>query len=476
MSNLIYSPPGVYVAEDALPVPNLGTTVALPPSRLAIVGPAVGYQTTTVAIQLNATTAVTLSNLGVISGSIAVANLSGTAFTVTTDYTVVQSGSPAAEAVTTIARVNGGAITDGQIVYVTYNYADSTYFQPFTSSDFDTIQERFGAALNATTGAINSPLTLAAKIAMEQGLREVVLLPTSGSTTSQVTRTQLSTAYGLLDARDDVGIVVPLTVGISGTDASPGDTTNVASDLKLHVENAATNGNYRIGILGLDKSASRNHGTIATGANSRRVVVAYPNVLNWYNGYLGKTVEIDGYYHAVALAAMLASRDPQEPLTRKAVRSFSSIPARVLSTMTTSAKNTLSGAGVAVTEQTSDNRLLVRHGVSTATSSVFVREVSITRAKDAMIRMIFRSLDQSGLIGSATNDETPVRLRSIVDGVLTTAVDASMIVAYSNLKVRVSATDPTAMEVKFAYRPSYPLNFVNVSFSINTVTGNTQEV
>lgn len=476
MANLIYSPPGVYVAEDALPVPNLGTTVALPPARLAIVGPAIGYQSVTEAIKLNGTTAAPLTQLGAVSGSIVVTSLTGSAYTINTDYTVVQTGTPAAEAVTTIARVNGGTIVDGSIVYVTYNHTDSSYTQPYISNDFDEIQSRFGSAINTTTGAINSPLTLAAKIAMEQGVRELILLPTSGSTTSQVTRTQLSNAYVLLDARDDVGIVVPLTVGITGTDLSPGDTTNVGLDLKSHVETAATNGNYRIGILGLDKAAVRTHSTIATGIGSKRVMLAYPNILNWYNGYLSKNIELDGYYLAAAYGGMIASRDPQEPLTRKAVRSFTSIPARVLSTMTTTAKNTLSSAGVAVTEQATDGRLVVRHGVSTSNTTVFVREVSITRAKDTMIRLIYQGLDQSGLIGSATSDETPIRLRSIVDGVLDQAVANGMIVDFTNLKVRTSASDPTAMEVKFAYRPSYPLNYVNVAFSINTLTGNPQEV
>ena len=52
---------------------------------------------------------------------------------------------------------------------------------------------------------------------------------------------------------------------------------------------------------------------------------------------------------------------------------------------------------------------------------------------------------------------------------------SGLFTAFSSLIVRVSEADATAILVKFAYRPTYPLNYITVSFSINTVTGNQQE-
>lgn len=473
--NLVYQPPGVYIAEDALPVPNLGTQVALPPSRVCLVGPSVGYQPFTEAVQLIATTAVTLSNAGISSSSIVVKTLAGITLTLAVDYTIAQTGTPAEEAGTTITRVGGGAIADGQTVYVTYNYTNSAYYLPYVSSDFDEIQSRYGSALNTTTGAVTSPLTLAAKLVMEQGTREMILLPTKGSTVNLVSTAQLTAAYAQLEARDDVGIVVPLPVGIIGTDLSVGDTTNAATDLKTHVEAASNGGNYRIGIYGLDKGATRSHDTIATAVASKRVMVVYPNILNWFNGYININSELDGYYLAAAYAGMFNSRQAQEPLTRKGVRSFSSIPSRIFSAMTSSFKNNLSDKGVAVAEQTADGRMVVRHGVTTDRTSVLTREASIIRAKDTLLRLIFVSLDRSGVIGSPLDNETPVRVRGLVDGALQQALAAGLMVSYSNLKVRQSASSLTTLEVKFSYQPAFPLNFVTVSFSINTTTGNTAE-
>jgi hypothetical protein len=41
-----------------------------------------------------------------------------------------------------------------------------------------------------------------------------------------------------------------------------------------------------------------------------------------------------------------------------------------------------------------------------------------------------------------------------------------------DLAVRqTSSTDPTVVEVKFAYKPAYPLNYIVISFSIDMSTG-----
>lgn len=476
MADLVYIPPGVTVDENAQPVPNISGTVAIPPALVALVGPSIGYQTYTEPVQLNSTTPVTLTQKGIDTTSIVVTSLTGATRTVSTDYTVAQTGSPAEESVTTVARVNGGAIASGDTVYVSYRYTNSAFYLPFLADDWDQIQSRFGAAINSSTGAVSSPLSLAAKVVMEQGVRQLILLPTKGSTPTSVTAAQLSTAYTQLEAREDVGIVVPLGVGITGSDVSPGDTTNLVQNLKTHVESMSTDGKYRTGIVGLDSEATRTHSTLAQAISSKRVNLVYPNIVEWYNGYTNTMVELGGVYLAAAVAGLAASRQAQEPLTRKIVRSFPSIPGRVLATMTKAAKDDLSKSGVMVVEQTAAGALVVRHGVTTDRTSLLTREYSIVRSKDTIVRLLYQALDQAGIIGSPMTSETPVRIRSLVDGALTQAQNAGLFEAYSNLNVRVSTTDLTTIEVKFAYRPAYPVNNIQVAFSINTVTGNQAEV
>lgn len=470
----MYVPPGVIVAEDASPVPNIASSVAIPPSRVALVGPSIGYQTYTEPLLMTGVVPQTLAKKGVSSASVVITTLTGATLALTTDYTVAQTGTPAEEAVTTVTRVGGGAITDGQTVYATYQYTDSSFYEPFLSSDWDQIQTRYGAAIVASTGAIGSPLSLAAKIVMEQGVREMLLLPTKGSTPTSVTAAQINTAYIKLETRDDVGIVVPLGIGITGTDVSPGDSNSLVQNLKTHVTNMSAAGLYRIGMLGLDSGATRDHGALASSIASARVGLVYPNILNWYNGYTNTTIEVGGVYLGAAAGGMLAARMPQEPLTKKTVSGFSSIPARVISTMTKSVKDDLSNKGVSVVEATSDGRLVMRHGTSTDRTSLLTREISITRGKDTKIRLVYQALEQSGLIGTPVTSDTPVRIRSIVEGALAQAKALGVIAEYSNLAVKVKDGDPTSVLVKYAYIPAYPLNYITVSFSINTVTGQTE--
>ena len=358
---------------------------------------------------------------------------------------------------------------------MTYSYTDESFYQPYYTTDWDEIQSRYGAAI-LPSGAIGSPLSLAAKIVMEQGTRELILVPTKGSSADSVTASQLLDGMGMLDAREDVGIVVTLPVGIVGTDNEPGETNQVCDDLKTHITNSVIDGKYRIGIIGLESTAGRTHEVLAGRINSPRVMLVYPNVMNWYNGYNNLVTELSGYYLAAAYAGKLASQQSQVPLTKKQIASFSSIPARVFNMMTKAFKNSLSGSGVAVTEQTADGRLVVRHGVSTQMTNVLTREISITRAKDTLLRLVTQALDGSGAIGEAMTADSPIHIRALVAGALSQAQQIGTIINFSNLAVRQSVAEPTTLEVKFAYTPAYPLNKITVSFSINTVTGTVQEV
>jgi hypothetical protein len=471
MADLVYQPPGIYINEQPEPMPNLPSVVALPPARIALVGPSRGYQNNTETVQIS-TTPTPLSKRGIEDAGLTVTALDGTVYALTTDYLVVQTGAPSTEAVTTISRQAGGLITADSVVYVSYQFTDSSYYEPFQSTDWDEIQTRYGQAINPTTGAVGSALSLAARIAIEQGALDLVLVPTLGSATpSTVTADQLDAGLTKLLSRDDVGVVVSLPVGISGTDIAAGETKDVADDLKKHVQTATSGGQYRIGILGYDTMVTRSADQAALAINYERIMLAYPYAMNWYNGLTNTTMEIGGPYLAAAYAGMMSSYAVQIPLTRKLVRSFSSIPSRVRGAMTMAYRNNLSSNGVAVTEQTSDGRLVIRHALSTNPSTVLSREISIIRSKDALLRLIYLSIDTSQIVGTAADDESPERLKGIVEGALNQADQANVIIGWSNLSVRRSAIDLTRMEVRFAYEPAFPLNQITVSFSISTTTG-----
>ena len=468
-----YRPPGTYIEETSTPVSSpTGTTSVL----VALVGPSIGYRRFTETLILTGTTATAVTKKGAIPASVKVTSLDGaTIFDVTDDYTVAATAgvdSDLAQLVDNgmnVTRVAIGSITDGQAVRVTYNYADVSYYQPVRVADFEVVKDLYGDPFDPTTGAITSPLSMAAKVAFENGAREVILLATVG--TSTVTTGALSAAYPKLLNLHEVGVVVPVTAGIS----SGADLATASTDLANHCDQASSDGFFRVGVLGCDTSyATGTPQAIAETANSKRVIVAWPNNLLFYNAFTGNTVEVGGQYLAAAYGGKLVSKGVQHGLTRKGITSFAGIAAGTLSTLTKANKDTWSNGGVAVTELTRNNTLIVRHGTSTDTSSTATREISVTRAKDQMVRLIQDTIDSAQVIGSPITSISVQQIKSIVGGVLENCVDAEIIVSYNELVGRIRPGDPQVIEVKFMYRPAWPLNYILVSFSIDTSTGTTE--
>lgn len=469
-----FQPPGVYVEEENTP---LVSVTGAQPTVAALVGPARGYRPNTEAKVLTGTTPVVLSKLGIDQASVRVAAADGTVFPSSAYSLTVGAGADSQAGTTqdntlSIAR-NGTAIPDGSTVYVTYNYTDANYYGPQRFNDFDDVKDVYGEPFDITTGAILSPLSFAAKIAFENGAANLVLVATAGSATA-VTRAQLSTALASLSALSDVEVVVPLPVGLTGTPALPGDTINVANDLKSHVETAALNGLRRVGIIGYETTSTQDPSVVVASFRSPRVVMAWPNRLNYFNGYANADVEVAGYYLAAAYAGMLSNLPVQMSLTKKQVRSFSGIPAPVLQTMTMATKNGWSDAGVAVTELAKDGRLLVRFGTTTQRDTTLTRELSIVRAKDSLVNLIDDTMERANLIGTPIDIDTPLRIKGVIQGCLETAKNTGLIQDYKSLKVRPSPSgDPSVIEVKFQYKPSYALNYVVITFSVDTSTGQT---
>lgn len=470
-----YQPPGVYVEESS---PALVSVGGIAPSVVALVGPSVGYRTTTETVTLVDNDAVTLSQQGInTTEGFTVAGLGGVVYEATDVTLTVTAGeggdiNDTTDNVTTIARSSESEIPSGTTVYVTYRYTDATYHQPLRVSDLDEAIAAYGPALDLTTSEIISPLTLAAKFAFDNGAQTLVLVATANEGEA-VSLMDLSAGYDMLNAIPDANIIVPLPVGIAGTEQSPGDAPEIGAGLMSFIDAQFLVGTLRVGIVGTETTVTVDPASLVDAYRSRRIMHAYPNRVLYYNGSANTTIEIGGYYLAAAYAGRIASQSVSIPLTKKRVRGLAGIPFSLLSQMTISKKNTWSNQGVAVTEINQQGVMVVRHGTSTDRTSTVTREFSLVRARDALINLIQQTLDNSGLIGSYIEGDTLTRINGVIEGILETAITNGFIVGYDNVKSRQTAGEPTVIEVKFRYRPAYPLNYIVVSFSINTETGET---
>jgi hypothetical protein len=464
--NTGYLVPGVYVQAITTPTPSVA---ALSADVIAIVGPAQGWITHTDTFVLSGTVPTPLSRQGILQSSVVVTNINGVV-QAPSNYTLSQTGTAPATT-TTIMLSAGTTMTTTQAYYITYSYTDANYYTPQVFSNQQTLFNVFGPPFTAA-GGVNSPLSLAGMLAL-QGAASVVIMPTT-DTTGNATRTGLSGAYVALEVIDGVDIIVPLPVGMTGTALSPGDIINVASDLAAHCDKMSGPGiGYcRTGIVGYETGVTVLPDTAAASVNDQRIMMVWPNSYGYYNGQANQTFNVGGYYTAAKMAAILASQPVNRGLTRSVIAGFAGIPNSILSTMTVPYKNQLSAAGVAVIEPApGTGALWCRHGTSTAPANVVSREFSLVRCSDAILEEFQITYQQAGLIGNPITPTLMTTISTLATGALEYLMNANIIAGYTSPSVVQNANSPDEVDVTFGYSPMYPLNYINVSYSISQTTG-----
>lgn len=485
-----YQPPGVYVEDNSDPIV---TSTGLPATVIALVGPALGYQAVTETLAIFAAQAAVLDNRGIfttaVTGPPAIAapvvkKLDGTLLAVATDYTFTVDSSGADGTVTSISRVsNSPNVADGDTITIAYAYASVDYFSPQTHTDFDTIVAMYGlptvsaAPTNPNSSQVASPLTLGAKVAIENGAATLLLVATNPADGDL--RVQLQKAYDKIATNYAVTTLVPilpddLTVS-SGTVAT--FTQQLAQDLRSHCENASAAGYARIGFFGTPRNyveTDLSQEALAASLDSKRLALLYPHNLSMFNSATNQITEVCGSYLAAAAVGRLSTLPIAQGLTKQRISSFQGLPTAIIQKMTRAYRDLLSGSGVMVAEMDRLNRLSIRHGVSTDMSALNTREISMTRIADTLYALVQLGMDAADLIGQPIDAEMTSRVKAALTSILEQAKLSEVIVNYGDLKVRqqTPATgDPSVIECKFAYLPAVPLNYIVVQFQINLTTG-----
>lgn len=453
-----YLTPGVYVEEIDAPVVS---STGIAPTVLGLVGDSQRFRSNAEIVQLDTEDAVgpvptTLAKLGVDASTIVVTNrFTGETYVETQDYTWSQTAGDSADTtrddVTALTRVGTGNITPGTFVTVTYQYTDVGYFDPQSFQDYDDVRDLYGNPFDSQ-GNINSPMTLAAFFAFANGASEVVAAAVDPAG-AQPTAAEFQTALDKLKDQLHVNVVVPVT-----TDAT------VATYVQAHVQTMYNQGLYRRAFIG----GAGTYSNIANhGFSDPRVVVIGPSRYTFYDGTTDSLVELGAEYAAAAVAGSHASRPVQIPLTRKQIRGFYTIPDQITESQMVSVQR----QGTLWLRQKRGGQIIVRHGLTTDTTNVYTREINIQASKDRLMTLIFEALENQELVGSVMTDTTPQDVVGSVSGILEFAKDTQLIQNYSGLKYRIPSNQPTEIQIRFMYKPSLPLNYVQVQFAIDTSTG-----
>jgi hypothetical protein len=489
-----YVPPDVYVADTSSPV-VIATGVN--PQVLTIVGPALGYRTAVQSFPVYAATPAQLQFQGVFTtaqtGPPAIPAptvvITGTSaeLAVGVDYSFTTtpdpSGNPAL-AITTVSRVSSSSdVTDGQQVTITYSYADASYYAPQVLTSSQAVINAYGPALTSSVPStpnasqVANPLSFAAQIAFTNGANQIITVacnPANGSLEEQ-----LAACYAQIATTAAATIVVPVfpddLTAPSGTASAYA--LALATDLNTACVNASSSGFPRIGLFGLPRNYSETTEPVpsfTSSLSSRWITVAYPEIVQVFNTMTQQTFNAAGCYLAVALGATLSSLPVDQGLTRQVLNGFQGLTATEVQNMTPTFMNTLAASGACIVTQSANGTLFCRHGITTDTSALNYSEISLVRQAQALFTSVQSGMENSGLIGQPITATMAATVQGALLSILEQAVSSSIIVSYTNVAVSQEVYpggNPSIMQCSFSYQPAVPLNYIEVTFSIDLTSG-----
>lgn len=397
----------------------------------------------------------------------------------TTDGDYVLGGSGAS---LTISRAAGttsiGSANDKLTVRVSYNATPSEYWLPTRCfSQFD-VEQKYGPAFDSS-GNILNPVSFGASLSFANGATSVIAqaLFTEGTPRANATGAITDWENTLANLRDieDINVIVPL-VSTGTLTTNDGLNLQILQAVQNHIAYMAQQQNQLvIAICGEDSTG----GTLASksvlqahaqdlGANAygEHMALLSPGAFSFANPVTGQQSSNGGQYEAAKIAGMLARYPVQTPLTRKRVNTTTGVN----ESRTETEKDQDAQAGLMVIEAKRGS-IQVRHAITTSQNSVAARELSVIRAKHYMMENLRQALEEQ-VVGQIILDANATfTVQLLVTAELQQLVDLGALVSFSAIQVSRDETDPTALQVRFSYLPSFPLNRVGIAFSIDSSAG-----
>ena len=370
-------------------------------------------------------------------------------------------------------RSGTSGILPNDTVQVSYRYTDPEYHNVHSLYDYDDVRDIYGEPFNAD-GTIASEVSLAAQFAFINGASNVLTcaVDTESMQADGINPKQASDYY--LDALNKFRDEEQIAIIVSGTGES-----YIQPLVQQHVNLQSQNKYERLAILGFDGSStsvsSDTRITRAESLSDRRVALVSPSRFSYFAPELNKVISLGGQYMAAAIAGKAVSQIAAMPLTRKTILGFEGPAfepgANGNALQREGEKDLESASGLMVVEKNRHNQVQIRHGLTTNSSDLLNREWSIIRQQDVMVYRIRDYLDADGLVGMPIYDTTLIQVKASAESALVSLVRDEVIAGYQNLKVRQISTQPDVIEVRYEWKPAYPLNYIVVKYSVAVMTG-----
>jgi hypothetical protein len=331
-------------------------------------------------------------------------------------------------------------------------------------------------------------------IAFANGAADVIIQPlfvraTPGDVTTEKTQptdnqaaatSSWSDTLEALRDIEDVNVIVPV-VGQSHPNVGDAAQLAILQVVQDHVWFMKGEDQFVVGIFAEDSSASSSVATRDTlethattlknrygGAVAEQTVFISATRASRSLPVLGQSHNVGGQYIAAAVAGSLAPLPISATLTRRTLSGFTSLSETP--TPTKAQKNQMAQLGIFVVEQVR-GQIRCRHAITLDNENSARAELSVVRSKHYMLESVRDTIERQ-IIGRVIADgNAPFLVRSTVISVLEQLRQGRALVDYGAVEARQKSFDPTVVEVRFSYRPAFPLNFVEISFSVDLTSG-----
>lgn len=388
----------------------------------------------------------------------------------------------------TVARSSGttsmGVAADRLQVRITYQATPVDYWQPtrvFSQAD---AEDKYGAAFDSN-GDISSAVSFASLLAFQNSASNVVIqaLFKEGSprTSSDGSVTDWDDTLESLRNIDSINLiqVLPNSGGLVHNDDQ---VLSIFQSVRRHIEYMQTQDQYIDAVLGEDgtgiygsPATIQSHGEtlgLAQISQAESMSLVTPGSFTYSNPITGGNINIGGQFVSAIVAGQLAGRSISETMTRKSLFGVNGVNV----TRSEREKDEDAASGLLVVES-KKGVIRVRHAITTATANpsslTAQRELNVVRSKHFVIESVRDTIDTQ-LIGNIVADNrSAFTVQAVVTGVLEQMVGDGVIVSYAPnaVLVRTVPNNPTALELQFSYVPAFPINNINVKFSLDTSSG-----
>lgn len=347
----------------------------------------------------------------------------------------------------------------GEVFYVNYTYKKrDADLVPKVFFNYDDIVAEYGNYDVTASGKVINSLSLAAEIAMVNGVSPLVCVQAKSDGDYEM-KAAIDKLRRPILGINKVNTIIPLT---SSKTVGAHATTHV-SDMSL-----PHNGKECMAYLSsaVGDSIQDIIETAKNRANERIVYLASASATKEIKDLRTGRVnvrKVPGSMLAVAVASLGLRNDPAEPLTNKIIAGFKDLG----ELYTESEMNLMAENGALVLKQ-SGNVIKVRHGITTSVIDVNSAEITLVQIKDYVIESARQVLGEL-YVGQKLKPTILADIQSSLVSILSQFQGQDIILGYGGVNVKRSSLDPRQVDVKFEIEAIYPLNYIDISFSFSGV-------